>query len=266
MTVQLRAAVASVLVFSAAAVAGQDARPLPDQQTLFVATRDNLRRADREQRFFAYKERRTEIRTNPFGKLGTGPTRVYEVTPQPEGGRTRRLLERDGKPVANAETERLGRRNRAARRSGPSAFDDAVAALDFKIERREQQGGASLIVVRFSPRPGAKPQTREGRLAHAFAGTVWVDEDLHEVVRAEGTAVDDIAYGYGIIARLNEGTHVSVTRAQVEPGLWLPVSMRFQGQGRALLIRKLVIDYAVDWFDYRRINLTSERSTSQSAR
>ena len=53
----------------------QEARSLPDKETLFVATRDNLARAEREQRFFAYKERRTDIRTNPFGRLGSGPIR-----------------------------------------------------------------------------------------------------------------------------------------------------------------------------------------------
>lgn len=244
-------------------VLAQDARrvpsgvegPLPDKQALFVATRDNLARSERDQRFFAYKERRTEIRTNPFGRIGTGPTRVYDVVPLPDGaGFTRRILERDGKPVPDGEVERRERRNRGnGRPDRAAALDDAVSALDFKVERRERAGGRSLIVVKFMPRPDAKPQTREGRLAKYFVGDMWVDEDLHEIVRIEATATDTIAYGYGFIARLNEGTRITVTREQVEQNLWLPVSVRFKGEGRALLFRKLNLDYSVDWFDYRRI-------------
>lgn len=229
-------------------------RPLPDQQALFVATRDNLARAEREQRFFAYKERRTEIRTNPFGRLGTGPLRVYDVVPMAGGpGFTRRLIERDGKPVTNAEPEPFGTRGGAARRAGRSRLDDALDALDFKLARREWADGRALIVVRFTPRADAKPETRAGRLARSFSGDLWVDEDLQEIVRVEATATEDIAYGYGLVARLNKGTRVSVIRRQIEPNLWLPVSVKFQGEGRALMIRKLVIDFSTEWFDYRRV-------------
>ena len=249
--------------------AAQDARVpsavegLPDKQALFVATRDNLARAEREQRFFAYKERRTEIRTNPFGRLGTGPPRVYDVAPLAEGpGFTRRLIERDGKPVVDAEVERFGTRG-GARRGGRSRLDDALDVLDFKIERREWAAGRALVVVKFTPRDDAKPETRAGRLARSFIGDIWVDEDLQEIARVEATAIEDIAFGYGLIARLNKGTRVSVTRQQIEPNLWLPVSVRFQGQGRALMIRKLVIDFSTDWFDYRRITSNSQLPNAQ---
>ena len=45
-----------------------------------------------------------------------------------------------------------------------------------------------------------------------------------------------------MIARLNEGTRVSLVREPVEGGIWLPTSIRFNGQGRAVLFRKLDID------------------------
>jgi hypothetical protein len=253
MSVRLPAAFALAVAVGYGSVA-QDAAPLPDAEVLFNATRENLARAQREQRFFAYKERRTEIRANPFGRIGTGGTRVYEVTPMPGGrGMSRRLLERDGKPVANAEVERIERGNRnAPRRTGRSALDDAIAMLELRVDRREREGDRSFIIINFAPRPDGKPETREGRLARNFKGEVRVDEHLHEVVRIDATAIDDIAYGMGLVARLNEGSEVSVVRQQVEPNLWLPTSLRFQGQGRALVFRKLIVDYRIDWWDYRR--------------
>jgi len=45
---------------------------------------------------------------------------------------------------------------------------------------------------------------------------------------------------------------VTVRRQSIDTNLWLPTSIRFDAEGRALLFRKLTINFAVDWFDYRR--------------
>jgi hypothetical protein len=226
-------------------------RDLPDEEAFFNAVRENMARASREQHRYAYKERRTELHTNPFGRLGTDGVVVYEVTPGPEPGVTfRKLLERDGKAVLNSRPERQERRVRA---QAVSSVDDTVAALTFAIDRREVVGGRRMIVVRFEPRKDADPKTREGRLAKAFKGRIWVDEEVREVAKVEATAVDNLSYGFGLLARLNKGGVVTLTRERIDDRIWLPTSITFKGNGRALLaIRKLTIDFAVEWFDYRR--------------
>ena len=46
--------------------------------------------------FYAYRESRTEINTNPFGRIGTGDVELYEVYPSPMRGLTyRRLVGRE---------------------------------------------------------------------------------------------------------------------------------------------------------------------------
>lgn len=232
-------------------VSAAQSRPLPEEEPFFKAVRENMARANREQYKYAYKERRTEIHTNPFGRLGTGEVRLYEVTPGPDPSvYFRRLLERDGKPVPDSRPERQERR---IRRGGPSAVDDTVATLRFAIDRRESLNGRDMIVVRFEPRPDADPQTREGRMARAFKGQIWVDEQAREVVRVEAVAVDDLSYGFGVVARLNEGTTAMLTRARADGNIWLPTSIRLKGTGRALLVRRLNIDFVIEWFDYRRV-------------
>ena len=72
-------------------------------------------------------------------------------------------------------------------------------------------------------------------------------------MKVDAVAIDDLSFGYGVLARLNKGATVTVRREPIERGLWLPVSIRFEGEGRALLFRKLRINFAVDWFDYRRV-------------
>ena len=78
------------------ALAGQD-RPLPNSEALLAAARENLSRAERDDHLYAFKERRTDLHTNPFGRLGTGGTRVLDVYPSATRQLTyRRIIERDG--------------------------------------------------------------------------------------------------------------------------------------------------------------------------
>jgi hypothetical protein len=229
--------------------------PLPEPSVLFNAARANIARAGKVQNEFAYRERRTQLHMNPFGRLGTGGTMVYEFRPiHPGPGYTRRLLERDGQPVTDGEVERFEQRRRRDRAQSSSAIEDTAAALDFAIDRRVVVDGRPTILVTFAPKRDAKPQTREGRLARSFNGKVWVDEAEQEVIRVEATAIDSITYGYGLIARLNEGTVVTLLREHVGDDVWLPTSIRFQGEGRALLLRKLNVDFRIEWFDYRRLH------------
>jgi hypothetical protein len=242
----LLAIVATVLVVSTAA----QERPLPDRQRFFEATRANLERSQRRQAGYAYRERRRPLHTNPFGRLGSGEgNEEFEVTPLPEGGVARTLVARDGKPV-KGETTRSRPRTRSSRRS-PMA--DTADALELVLDRREQQNGRDVVVVTFSPRAGAEPETREGKLARHFRGTIFVDEAAAEVVRVEATAVDDISYGLGMVARLNKGATVTLVRERVDPETWLPTSIRFSGDGRAMLFRRLHVDHLIEWFDYRRV-------------
>ena len=242
-----------IVIASALAIvtASAQEKPLPDRQQFFDATRTNLERSQSRQASYAYRERRRQLHTNPFGRLGTGTgTEEFQVTPLPEGGMTRTLVARDGKPVKDGETTRSRPRTRTSKRS---PVTDTAEALELVLERRERQNGRDLLVVTFSPKPGAQPQTREGRLARLFRGTIFVDEAEAEVVRVEAVAVDDISYGLGVVARLKEGATVTLVRERVDAETWLPTSIRFLGDGRAMLFRKLHVDHVIEWFDYRRV-------------
>lgn len=232
------------------AAAGSGVRPLPAPGPFFEAVRANLVRSQDDQKLFAYKERRTELNLNPFGRLGTAGDRVREITPV-EGGSAImiRLLERDGKPVTDSTPVRRPVRMSAR---GQTVVDDVAALLDISINRRDRLDGRDAIVAVFKAKRDSTPRTREGRIARNFAGEIWIDEQSKEISRIEAMAVDDVAFGYGVLARLNKGATVTVRRERIESGLWLPVSMRFDGEGRALLFRKLTINFAVDWFDYRK--------------
>jgi hypothetical protein len=260
------------------AVPAQD-RPLPDPETFYRIVRQNLTRAERSQHLFTYKERRTDIHTNPFGKLGTGGTSVFHVYPSPARRLSyRRLMERDGKPIPERELAEQDREYRlrvdevmreramaasdhrsveqeseAARQRQQRTIDDVIDTLQFQMKGRTTHEGVPAIVVTFTPKPNARPSTRQGRTAQKFTGTIWVDEAALEVMRVEAKSTDDLTYGGGLVASLGEGTTATVTRRRVGGDVWMPTALTLTGEGRAVVFRKLVVDYEIEWFDYRRL-------------
>jgi hypothetical protein len=275
--------VSLVLLSPSSFLLSQD-RALPDFETLYKTTRENLAEAERVAHLYAFKERRTDLHTNPFGKVGTDGTRVFEVYPSANPQLTyRRLIERNDKPLPPDEIaeqdrdyrvrvaeiqRRIARRSdeerrrreedaARARRRGQAAIEDIIDTLQFKLEGRTVHEGVQAIVVRFTPKPNANPRTRQGRIAQKFAGTVWIHEEASEVMRVEARAIDDLSFGLGIVARLDEGATATLVRRPVERGVWMPTELTLSGQGRAAMIRRLVIDYVLEWFDYRRLAGTS---------
>jgi len=72
-------------------------------------------------------------------------------------------------------------------------------------------------------------------------------------MRVEAKSTEDITYGGGFVARLDEGTTATVTRRRIGGDVWMPTELTLDGRGRAVLFRTLVVDYAIEWFDYRRL-------------
>lgn len=258
----------------------QESRPLPSQETLFKAVQDNLIRAERIDYQYAFRERRTDIHTNVFGKLGTGGYTVSDVYPSATATLTyRRTIERNGvalsaKELAEQDSayrkhasevlQRLAAEEPDAKRRGEAEGEraaqrgqrriaDVINALQFKVQGRAVHEGVSAIVVTFTPNPRAMPETRQGRIAQKFGGTAWIDEAAMEVMRLEAKAIDDISFGYGLIARLGAGTVATATRRRIDGDLWLPTQLTIKGRGRAAVFRPLVIDFKADWFDYRKL-------------
>ena len=249
---------------------------LPDRDTFLAAARDNMARSQQVWHRYAYKERRTDLHTNPFGRMGTGDTRVLEVRPAADPRLTyRRVIEINGVAVPQAELDRQDAEYRAraarierenaradtaerreqddllARRRSQMVLDDVVNTLQFDLARREFTNGRPRIVVSFAAKANARPVTREGRVARVFKGEIWIDERAREVVSVKAVASDDVSFG-GFVAKIYQGTEVNIDRLQVEPGVWMPTRLTLTGQFRALF-RKARLDHHIEWFDYQQI-------------
>jgi hypothetical protein len=261
----------------AAGVSAQPSSPLPDQESFFAEVRKRLASNDLIQSRYSYRERSTQVRLNPFGAMGTGPELVYEVYPHPNDELTyKRLVERDGRSLAKEEIEAQDREyrerlqaweHRVAREGSSDRVlrlrkaeeerlkDEARAreALDmftFRLERRDTWEGQPAIIISFTPKANATPRSREGRIARAFAGQVWVHEHEFEVMNVEAKAISDVSFGFGMIGKLYHGSTATFTRQRLE-GAWLPVQTTFKGTGRALMVRKMTFNYSRTYYAYQ---------------
>lgn len=270
-------AIAAAMVSPRVAAQSPSQVPLPDAEKFFAQARAKLTGNDIMQSRYSYKERSTRLNLNPFWRIGTGPVVVSEVYPSPNEALTyRRVLERDGKPLSADEiadqdrefrkkydewqrqlaTEGMSERQARLRKDAETRereqkqMAEALDLFDFTLVGRSSFEGQPAIVVAFTPKADGKPRSREGRVAHAFAGRAWIHEFEYELLHVNAIAVDDVSFGFGMIARLNEGSVVEFTRRRVG-GTWFPVETRFQGTGRALIFRRVEFDYQRVYSDYK---------------
>src|SRR5687768_11096255 len=76
---------------------------LPHRESFLPEVREALTRSHLLWHRYAYKERRTDLHLNPFGRMGTGGTRVIDVRPSANPRLTyRRVIERNGVPVSRS--------------------------------------------------------------------------------------------------------------------------------------------------------------------
>ncbi len=256
--------------------------PLPDTEQFLGATEKNLASDGYLQRQYAYKEQVTDIRMNPFGRMGTGDVMLYEVSPRPGSRQSlRRLIARNGVPLTPEQLQEQDQKARereahqAARQrhespqdrkerlqeenEGPSheqdMIKDVLSVFTFTLTGRDVIGGRPAIVVTFAPKPDVKPETREGKIAQHFRGRVWVLESEHQVARVEAEAMDDVSFVAGFV-KLYKGFTATSTRVQLPDGNWLPGETRFVGRGRAFFFRTFDLDIVWKYYDYRRVEQT----------
>ena len=266
----MRQAIVTVMLAGVELVAAGQGGPLPDQEAFFARVRARMRETRPAENALAYTERSPELRLNPVGRMGTGPVVVTEVYPYPELNLVyRRVVERAGRPVPAtelaAQDQRFAIRLAQVRRGDPAASEertvesrarestiqrDVFEAQTFAIEDRVVWNGQPAIRVRFAPRPGATPRTREGRIAAAFTGIALVHEFEHEIMRVTADAVDDVTFGFGVIGKLERGSHFETHRSAIN-GVWVTNDISFRGSVRALLFRHLELNYRREYFNYR---------------
>ena len=278
------AALMAIPLAAGAVLAGDEnaPAPLPDLNTFLGEVRDRLHTDDYLLDQYTFLEKQTEKQLESDGRVKNVSTSLYEVYPSPEPGRTyRKLVERDGRRLTAEElakedekqeakeakkAARLYSDDPAKRASAESerklretrTIEEIFRIFEFRIAGREEIHGRNAIVVTFQPRETAEASSRAARILKKFSGRAWVDEADRQLVKVEAELMDDLSFGFGILAKLRKGAHAVMLRRKINDEIWLPAEARFVGHGRVFLVRGLHVDTVSEYSDYRKFSVATD--------
>lgn len=263
-------------------VAGVSAqtRPLPDSETFLRETRARLQTDYTLQRSYAYVETRRELKLDKAGRTVEESVKVIESYPGLPGeeGRWERVVSINGKPVPEKELAERDRDRQkkaqafAARQASEPdkaqarqsrdvgdqrqritrAVDDIFLVYDIRMVGRESVDGHDAIALTLTPRPDARPRTRDGGIMRRFLVHAWISEADYELVRVEAEAIETLSFGWGLLARIHEGTRMSFERRKVNGEVWLPARTSYVGSARVGLVRTLRRSGTSEFSAYRK--------------
>ena len=196
----------------------------------------------------------------------------------------RRMLERDGKPLAfeeqrkeqakldkvaaKLEHETPEQRERRLtqyekRREKDREFLREITDLyDFHLEGDQQVDGHDAWVITATPKAGYQPKHRDAKPLLKIRGKLWVDKAEYQWVRLEAETTDTISFGL-FIARLNPGAKLVFEQTRVNNEVWLPKRESVSGSGRLGLVKKIAMEQELIWSNYRKFQVESKVVANQ---
>ena len=280
----LRLICACLVATLAVPASGQDRR-LPDSATFMAEARKRLEADDVRQSDYVYVETRRQQKLDATGASTKDTLDVFESYPAlPNESRWRRQTVKDGKPVPPDELARVDRERQKKvleyatklaqnpekvrdaerkkrdeeRRDSDRAVDDALRVYDIRMLGREVVSGYETIVLSFTPRKDARPQTREGKILRHFAGKAWVSESEYEVVRLEAEAIETASFGLGLLARVHKGSKLAFERRKVNGEQWLPARATYSASARVMLVKVMRVGGILEFSDYRKFSVQTD--------
>jgi hypothetical protein len=255
-------------------------RPLPDFDAFAAQVKMHLATDEERQSGYMFIERRTEQRLDSAGRPQHESIKVFEVYPGlPGEDRYRRLIEEDGKRVPAAklaerdrdrqkEVESYAKRMASTggrqketkelekeRRHYSEAVDDIFRVYDIQMIRRERVEEQDTIFATLTPKPNAKPLTKDGGIMRHFKARAWISESDYELVRVEIEAIDSLSFGLGLLARVDKGTTASYQRRKVNNEVWLPAQVTWTAGARVLLLKRLRLRGMSEFSGYRKFTV-----------
>ena len=261
---------------------GVQDRPLPDPTAFLAEVRKRLQTDDALQSGYTYVETRRELKLDKSGRSTRERVKVFESYPGlPGKERWERMISEDGKRVPPAELEKKDRerqklaqeyvrklerepekvrRDQAREREKyfremAEAVDTVFLVYDVRMIGREAIEGHDSIAFTLTPRPAAKPRTREGRIMKNFTARAWVSETDYELVRLDVEAIDTVSFGLGLLARVHRGSRASFTRRKINNEVWLPASASYTASARIGLIKMMRVGGTSEYSNYKKFTV-----------
>ena len=180
------------------------------------------------------------------GKVKSRKEKFYEARLR-DGWSRLKLLRINGENLTPAqlrheEEKDLRVRQQATQTASPLGSDrrecfftpELTRRYRFALKGRETIGGRSAYVLAFFPRGSGLPmKAAPDRLLNQMSGTIWIDEEELEVVRADCQLNDEVHLWGGLLASLKK-LDCQLVRVRVAEGVWFNQSFSAFLEGRKL--------------------------------
>jgi hypothetical protein len=254
-----------------------DEKPLPPIRELLLDVERNQRIAEARTAEYTYRVHLEQVELD--GKGNVKKTTVVDSESIPvEGVRVDRVIARNGKPLTPEEdakeTERVNKaiekakeRRAAAAAKGQQTSprgNDIISASrilelgTFTNPRRQLVNGRSTIVFDYAGDKSAKTHSEFEGIVRDLVGTVWIDEQDHVLVRAQGHFLNDFKIAGGLVLNIHKGLSFSAQFAKVNGEVWLPTVIEGQGSARILLVDNSDGRIRIVTSDYQKYAVTTD--------
>jgi hypothetical protein len=254
---------------------------LPDLKALFKEIDDNQKAIDKIKEDYAGTEVEEEIDSDSDGKV-----KKRNVTESSffyfDGEEISTVTKKDGKPLSDAEeqkevekaqkrVEEIQKRKakeaakeEKAKEEGKKEKDDDdvdvemfLRACQFVNPRRERFRGEDVLVFDFEANPEYKPRNLAERIVQKLAGSIWVDERAHDVVRLEAYFTGNAKIGAGLLASVQKGTGFVFEQEFVNREVWLPTYVEAHVGARVLLVKGFHVTDVTRYSDYKKYHVAA---------
>ncbi len=182
------------------------------------------------------------------------------------------LISKNGKPLNAGDLKKQQDRatkeavKYAAQPYGRPDKDDVsvsrlLAITRFSNPRRIVEGGRPVIAVDFIGDPHAKTHGRNEDAVKKVRGTVWIDEQAHEVTRMQATFDEPLRIGFGIFATVNAGSNFSFGQALIRNEVWLPTRVDARFDGKAALFVGFHVNLSIRFDRYQKFSASTTEHT-----
>lgn len=206
---------------------------------------------------YLFQRRLTKRELTAEGNVKSETVSVLRRDPWEEQVVTR-LIEKDGKALTAEEItkqeEKLRRSVIEMRKTTMKArfeeetwMDEMPDALEFRRAGVEDRHGRPADVFSFTPQKGYKAKTMRAKAFEKIRGRVWVDRQDGEMTLLDVEVFDTISVGFGLLGKLEKGTHFEMERKKWEIGVWFEVWQRIRYDLRVMMVKSLRQEIETHW-------------------
>jgi hypothetical protein len=136
------------------------------------------------------------------------------------------------------------------------AVSKFLAANRFTNLRKEIYQQHEVYAMDFEPRADFEPHSILDKVLKALGGTIWIDENAHQVVRLEARFLSSIKVGGGFVGSLEKGGNVVLEQRFLNGEVWMPSYSEVHINERVFFIPRPINEIST-YSDYRKFHATS---------